>query len=149
MSTTVFDKWVAVSEDASNLAETNPTNHRLPNQPACGKGIATQVRPRFELLLPGEPIAVDIEFEDFSRKGEVYGEDRENHDQRGRPIWHHRIAWIGVVNMKCETVLDVFAFYPVDSNIKAKIPHAPGKDFGVKKHLLWSDNGAVDAQIVE
>ncbi|GIZ46961.1 hypothetical protein CKM354_001006300 [Cercospora kikuchii] len=66
MSTTVFDTWMAVSEDASNSAETNPADHSLPNQPACGSGIGTQAHLRLELLLIGEPIAIDIEFQNYS-----------------------------------------------------------------------------------
>ncbi|CAK1362462.1 unnamed protein product [Cercospora beticola] len=136
MPTRIFKNWVAVSENDSNPAESNPPQLRLPNAPAFGKSVATQVNPRFELLLPGEPIAIDIEFQDFKNKDTGFR-------------WRHRLAWFAALNTRGETVLDVFVQYPPDEDTEFQLPRAKGKTFGVTRQLLTLKNGAVKAAVVE
>lgn len=96
------------------------------------KGSATQPEPRLDLLLPDEPVALDVEFQEYFVAGTIK--------------WQHRIGRVAVVNTKKEAILDVYAAYPADENIKKKMPP---EMFGVTKNDLLYQNGAVPARIVE
>lgn len=109
--------------------------------------------PRPELLLPGEPVACDVEFQNYHVAGDVYPEKPKQKGRRskkvGSPIWRQRLGWIGIVNTCGEIVLDVHVFYPEDFNITIRMPTAHGKDFGVTHERLTTENGAVAGAIVE
>lgn len=83
------------------------------------KGRATQPEPKLDILLPGEPVALDIEFQEYFIAGGAK--------------WAHRIGRAAVVNTKGETILDVYAAYPANEDIKKKMPpevteHTPVED---------------------
>ena len=152
----VFVRWgPRLWNDPKSAQINNPRQLRDTVSPACGKGVATQVVPRWELLLPGEPVACDVEFQDYQVAGEVHPEKRMKggklvkHRKAGQPIWRQRLGWIGIVNTRCEIVLDVHVFYPEVPNTKIKMPSAPDKDFGVSVERLLPENGAVAGDIVE
>lgn len=96
------------------------------------KGRATQQTPRLDLLLPGEPVALDIEFQKFQREGHAKQQ--------------HRVGRIAVVNTKKETIIDVFAAYPREDGIEKKWQPSI---FGVTFKDLRYDQGAVPAAKVE
>lgn len=96
------------------------------------KGRATQPEPNFNLLFPGEPVALDVEFQEYF----VAGGDK----------WGHRVGRAAIVNTKGETILDVYATYPKKDHIKKKMP--PSK-FGVTWKDLLYENGALPAWQVE
>lgn len=92
---------------------------------------ATQRTPRLDLLLPGEPVSIDIEFQNFRRKG-----------GKGR----HRCGRTGLVNTRNEVILDVYAAYPRAEGERKFMP--PEKYMVDKRDLLY-ENGAMPAQQVE
>lgn len=92
---------------------------------------ATQTSPRFDLLLPGEPVSVDIEFQNFRRQG-------------GKG--NHRCGRVALVNTRNEVILDVYAVYPREEGVRKFFPP---KKFIVDKQDLLYENGAVPAQQVE
>ncbi|KAF7187048.1 hypothetical protein HII31_11657 [Pseudocercospora fuligena] len=118
--------------DSNNPA--NPTQLRAPDAPAKGTGVAEQVVPRFDLLLPGEPIAVDVELQQYSKDdGKSY---------------QHRIGWIGATNTREEAVLSVQCKYKWELNLKPGLP--PKRlNFGVTWESIRPENGAVPGHIVE
>lgn len=74
---------------------------------------------------------MDIEFQDYKRVGCKQS---------------HRVGRVAIVNTRGETVLDVYAVYNNEHNVKKKFPPAR---FGVKRDDLVFDNGAVHASEVE
>ncbi|TKA29568.1 hypothetical protein B0A50_03581 [Salinomyces thailandicus] len=92
---------------------------------------ATQTTPRFDLLLPGEPLALDIEFQHYMATG-----------CKGA----HRLGRAAIVNSRRQTVLDVYAAYPREEGVRKIMP--PERFMVNKKDLLYS-NGAVPAWKVE
>ena len=94
-----------------------------PKNPNCR---ATQTRPRFDLLKdPKEPLAVDIEFQEYRPK------DAEK--------WAHRIGRIAFVNTRGDTIYDTYCRYEYDETISVKMPPAM---FGVTYKDLRLANGA-------
>ncbi|KAI5364886.1 Putative ribonuclease H-like superfamily [Septoria linicola] len=145
----VFVRWEPRVDGESSPAvshDLNPTGNRSPTNPARGAGVAVQVEPRWDLLLPGEMCACDIEFQDHQVAGDVHP---SGHKKAGRTRWSLRLGWISIVNTRGEIVLDVHVHYPTDPNIQVKMPYAAGKDFGVTFDRLKPENGAVSADIVE
>ena len=135
-----FLTWRGDSKDPLLPNAANPARPRRPDAPARGRSPAKQVIPRPELLLPGEPVAVDIEFQDYFLISEM---------EDGEPQWQNRVAWIGLVNTRFEVVLDAFAQYPDDPNVVHKLPRARGKTFGVTMNRLKEENGSVPADMLE
>lgn len=125
---------------------TNPQNLRRPNAPAPRPSPATQTEPRWDLVLPGEPLACDIEFQDYHIAGDVHG---SWHKKAGNKRWQNRLGWICIVNTRGEIILDTFVSYPSEANVEATMPRAPGKTFGVTWKRVDPRNGAVDGRIVE
>ncbi|EMC94283.1 hypothetical protein BAUCODRAFT_150469 [Baudoinia panamericana UAMH 10762] len=92
---------------------------------------ATQVVPLFEKLKAGEPVFIDMEFQDYKVAGEKQ---------------HHRIGRVAIINHAGEVVLDVFPAYRSEPNVKKILPP---RRFGVNWSDLYFDNGAVPAEKVE
>ena len=93
---------------------------------------ATQLLPLFDLLLPGEPCFLDIEFQKYK----IAGENKER----------HRVSRIGIVNSKGETVLDVYAIYPNEVGGTKCWQQAR---FGITTKDLTFKNGGAPAHKVE
>ncbi|KAK5164631.1 uncharacterized protein LTR77_009837 [Saxophila tyrrhenica] len=93
---------------------------------------ATQVYPKFGLLLPGEPCAIDVEFQTYKHED--------------WPTWRHRIGRITIVNSALEPALDVYAFYPRQDKVKKNVPP---ERFGIIVEDLLLCNGAQAAAKVE
>lgn len=94
-----------------------------PKNPHCR---ATQTEPKWELLKdPNEPFAIDIEFQEFRKKGAIK--------------WGHRIGRISIVNTRGQVIYDTYVRYEYDEDMEVKMPP---KRFGV----TWADikipNGA-------
>lgn len=94
----------------------------------CG---ATQTYPLYDLLLPGEPVAIDIEFQHYKSTGYKGG---------------HRLGRPTIVNTKGEVVLDVYAAYPREEGVSKRMPP---EEYNVDKRDLLFHNGAVAAHKVE
>ena len=75
---------------------------------------ATQLTPAWNLLIPGEPVSLDIEFQNFKH----ISWDK----------WRHRVGRVAIVNSKGETVLDVYAAYPKEDGVNKLMPPP---EFGV------------------
>lgn len=92
---------------------------------------ATQTTPRYDLLLPGEPVSVDLEFQHYMRQGCKGG---------------HRLGRPSIKNTRKQTVLDVYGVYPREEGVRKMMPPA---EFNVDKRDLLYENGAVPAYKVE
>lgn len=93
---------------------------------------ATQLTPRFDLLLPNEPVFFDDEFQIFKGPGDHQ--------------WRHRHGRVTVVGSSGQVIYDVYAAYPrVDGVYK----RCPPPRFGVAKPDLLKVNGSQPARIVE
>ena len=80
---------------------------------------ATQLVPRYDLLKdPKEPLAVDIEFQEYKSV------DAES--------WSHRIGRIAIVDTSKDTIYDTYVHYDYDETIEVKMPPP---EFGV----TWDD----------
>jgi hypothetical protein len=95
---------------------------------------ATQTTPNPSVLMPGEPCAIDFEFQKYKRT-DIPGARQQ-----------HRIGRVSIVNTHGDVALDVFAIYPNEPNVEKC--WQPAK-FGVKGSDLRFDNGGVDARKVE
>lgn len=93
---------------------------------------ATQLQPVWRLLRDGEPVALDIEFQNYQRGG----------------FNGHRVGRVAIVNIRGETVLDVYAAYRNEPDVKKKLPPR-FLELGVDWADLKRCNGAVDAAVVE
>ena len=93
---------------------------------------ATQLTPAWDKLIPGEPVALDIEFQNFKH----FSWDK----------WRHRVGRVAIVNSIGETILDVYAAYPREDGVRKLMPPP---DFGVQHEDLMFSNGAVAAHKVE
>lgn len=93
---------------------------------------ATQTTVRKDHLVAGEPVALDIEFQQYKR------DSAKKHA--------HRIGRIAIVNTKGELVLDVYAAYPREDGVRKVYPP---KRFLVESEDLLFENGAVAAHKVE
>lgn len=148
-----FLRWEASTDRTSSASINNPAILRKPNAPARGVGKGTQVVPRWELLLPGEPLALDIEFQNYHRIGENHPIVKDSRGRvkgnSGKPQWRNRLGWIGIVNTRGEVILDVHVFYPQDKALQTMFPYAPGKQFGVTAQSVREVNGAVKGEVVE
>lgn len=96
---------------------------------------ARQTSPRLDRLGDREPVAIDIEFEEWRRK-----------NQTGSRSWKHRIGRVAVVNTRGQLIYDTFAHYPVDPQISTKLPPP---EFGVFEQDLKLENGARHIDVVE
>ena len=74
-------------------------------------GRATQITPRLDLLKDiDEPLAVDIEFQEYKPK------DSEK--------WAHRIGRIAFVNTRGDVIYDCYFRYEFDEEVNVKMPPA-------------------------
>lgn len=96
------------------------------------KGRATQTVPAEHLLHDSEPVAMDIEFQNYKRNG----------------LNRHRVGRVAIVSIRGETVLDVFAAYANEDGVTKFLPPR-SLHLGVAYADLKFDNGAVPAQKVE
>lgn len=135
---TVADAQEAEEQhDQGNEEQNEHIDHEANIQPLQQTGElyqcrATQLKPKFDLLRVGETTAMDIEFQEYK------------HDTDNK--WHHCVGRIAIVNTVGQFILDVYAAYPKDVNIRKKMPPAV---FGVTWKDLLYDNGAVSALKVE
>lgn len=93
---------------------------------------ATQLFPDWRLLHPGEPVSLDIEFQNFKGKTDLK--------------WRERLGRVAISNSIGEAVLDVYAAYPKHPDVKKNVPP---REYGVEWHDLRFENGAVPAHKVE
>lgn len=93
---------------------------------------ATQLTPRFKLLIDGEPVFLNIEFQKYKYNGE----------QR----FGLRVGRIAILNSVGDTVLDVYAFNPREAGIEKRRQPV---EFGVITEDLLIVNGAKPAATVE
>jgi hypothetical protein len=94
-----------------------------PENPNCR---AKQRTLRFDLLKdPNEPLAVDIEFQEFRHKDSAK--------------WDHRIGRIGIVNTRGDIIYDTYVRYERDENVRVKMAPAV---FGVTYQDISIANGA-------
>ena len=101
-----------------------------PKDPQCR---ATQRTPRFDLLKDSkEPLALDIEFQEYRAKDSVK--------------WSHRIGRIAFVNTRGDTIYDTYVRYEFDENVNIKMPPAC---FGVTYRDISIANGAKPISEVE
>ncbi|PPJ51100.1 hypothetical protein CBER1_07899 [Cercospora berteroae] len=143
-----FVRWIPRQGHAptpNTSFATNPITLRRPYAPAV-RSPAQQVEPRWDLLLPGEPVACDIEFQNYHIAGNVHG---SWHQKAGNDAWNNRLGWISILNTRGEIILDTFVYYPPEPNMRITMPRAPGKTFGVTYNRVKPENGAVDGRIVE
>ena len=121
--------FVTSTASASNARA--PTSAR--NHPGGeGKCRATQLTPAWNRLSPGEPVSLDIEFQNFKHTS--------------WEKWRHRVGRVAIVNSKGETVLDVYAAYAKEDGVSKLMPP---KRFMVTHQDLKFNNGAVPAHKVE
>lgn len=92
---------------------------------------ATVLKPRFDLLRPGEPVFFDAEHAKYKKAGE-----KERH-RLGRPA---------VLNSAGQVILDIYCYYNNEDGVE-KI--CPPKEFNVWWPDLKAENGAKPAQKVE
>ena len=99
---------------------------------------ATQTSPRFDLLLPGEPCALDAEFQRYVIKDEE-GNESKCHIRPGR---------LSIVNTRGDVVLDVYCRYEYKES-ERKVFSRRDRDFMVERDDFLERNGAVAAEVVE
>ncbi|EME81952.1 uncharacterized protein MYCFIDRAFT_77732 [Pseudocercospora fijiensis CIRAD86] len=102
------------------------------NPPFC---IATQIKPHWNLLVdPHEPLAMDIEFQDWKKDGR-----RSN-----------RLGRVAVTNTLGQVILDTFVYYKNEKHLGIeKVLPAEWRGFGVTHEDLKKDNDAQPAERVE
>lgn len=101
-----------------------------PKNPNCR---ATCTKVKWELLKdPKEPVAIDVEFQEFR------GKDAEK--------WGHRMGRVAVVNSRGQVIYDTYASYDYDADTKTKMPP---RCFGVERKDLYIRNGAKQSSEVE
>ncbi|KAK6383147.1 hypothetical protein LTR65_010430 [Meristemomyces frigidus] len=93
---------------------------------------ATQTTPRFDLLLPGQPVALDIEFQTYL--------------PIGSPKWIQRLGRVALINTQRQTILDVYCYYPNEQGVRKDVPP---RRFNVSRADLMKQHGAMHAQTVE
>ncbi|KAK3707329.1 REX4, RNA exonuclease 4 [Vermiconidia calcicola] len=94
---------------------------------------ATQTTPDTSLLTdPNEPLALDIEFQEYRHKDAVK--------------WGHRMGRIAIVNTRGKTIYDTYVNYERDEDVSMKMPPAY---FGVTWKDLNIANGARPSWEVE
>ena len=72
---------------------------------------ATQTTPDTSLLTdPNEPLALDIEFQEYRHKDAVK--------------WGHRMGRIAIVNTRGKTIYDTYVNYERDEDVSMKMPPA-------------------------
>lgn len=91
----------------------------------------TQLTIRHDRVLPGEPLSIDFEFQNYG----TY--------EKG---FKHRIGCVGIVNTAGEVVLHVYLAYPNELGVKKLYP---GRDFMVEAPDFLFQNGAQSARKVE
>ena len=110
-----------------------PSIEIQPAQPHKHRCRATCTKPRWDLLNDQkEPLALDIEFQDFKPKGAAK--------------WGHRIGRIAFVNTRGQTVYDTYVRYKFDQDVAVK---CPSEVFGVTRADLQVANGAQPIAEVE
>ena len=98
----------------------------------------TQTKPRFDLLLLGEPCAIDAEFQRF-RVVDDEGNESKCINRRGR---------LSIVNTRGDVVLDVYCRYEYVEH-ERKVISRRDAAFLVERDDFLKCNGAVEAGIVE
>nr|OQO21715.1 hypothetical protein B0A51_12869 [Rachicladosporium sp. CCFEE 5018] len=93
---------------------------------------ATQIFPRPDLFLPGEPASVDVEDQEM-----VFDDGSKN---------QHRIGRIAITNTIGQSGLDTYAAYGNEDGVRKKMPP---ERFMVAKSDLLIANGAQPARLVE
>lgn len=99
---------------------------------------ATQTKPRFDLLLPGEPCAIDAEFQRFR----IVSDDGTESKCINRP------GRLSIVNTRGDVVLDVYCRYEYTKH-ERKVISRRDAYFLVERDDFLKCNGAVEAEIVE
>ncbi|KAK3679716.1 hypothetical protein LTR78_000092 [Recurvomyces mirabilis] len=123
VTTISYAAYEAAQWEAFHWREQNPSR-------------ATQTYPLYSLLLPGEPCFVDIEF--------------QNYLVDGRGPQKHRVGRIAILNTRGDVVLDAYAVYNNEDNVKKCFgPIYWQEMFGVTKRDLIVGNGAIWASNVE
>ncbi|KAK4565906.1 hypothetical protein LTR86_003755 [Recurvomyces mirabilis] len=123
VTTISYAQYEAAQWEAFHWREQNPSR-------------ATQTYPLYNLLLPGEPCIVDIEFQNY--KVDNSGPQK------------HRIGRIAILNTRGDVVLDAYAVYKNEDNVeKCFGPIYWQEAFGVTKRDLILENGAIFASKVE
>ncbi|EME43546.1 hypothetical protein DOTSEDRAFT_25473 [Dothistroma septosporum NZE10] len=128
-------------------AELNPYHEA--NGPGKGETVASQVFPRFRLLLPREPIIVDFEYQDYHIRGETHHMDHRNKAKRGKRKCRNRVAWICARNSDDVIILDCFVRYDYEYPHIKRILRPEHERFGVTAERLMERNGAVDGRVAE
>ncbi|GAB7360585.1 hypothetical protein MBLNU230_g0467t1 [Neophaeotheca triangularis] len=121
------------TDGTSNVFAKAFPNYHGPS-PSCR---ATQLEPRWDRMVPGEPLAFDAEFANYRYVNSIP-------DGKG----HHRLGRVTLVNMKLQTVLDAFVYYRNKPNIQKFLPPLRFCD-AVRRTDLISTNGAQPAHLVE
>ena len=116
--------------DSLNLTT---TERARPERDPNWKCRATQLYPRYDLLLPGEPVGLDIEFQNFRVGGP---------QAKGQ----HRVGIVALVNTAGETILHVYAFYRKEEGVQKFYPL---QCFKVNWQDFFLDVGAKPAESVE
>ena len=81
-----FSHWEKLNKPTNGMAnKSNPPYFRRPTAHAKGVGKAVQVLPRLDLLIPGEPMALDIEGQEWRKKDWFHdGKDDAARIRRGQ-----------------------------------------------------------------
>lgn len=117
-----------------------PRTNAKRNPPYCN---ALQTTPLWHLVIPGEPLALDIEFQEYFLDPRIWP-----HAEEANGKWHFRLGRVSVVNTLGQVILDTYVFYRNETGVKKKLPGA-WRGFGVTWEDLKSVNGAQPAERVE
>lgn len=124
----------AISLPTVNIHEKGATCNERDRRRPCR---ATQTSPRFDLLLPSEPCAIDAEFQRYRK---VDGESESK--------CYTRPGRLSIVNTRGDVILDVYVRYGYVETERKVITHYD-KRFLVERDDFLLRNGAVEAEIVE
>lgn len=96
-------------QEGRNLNVETLLEFAAPDARARGDGVALQVRPRLHKLLPGEPVGIDFEHQEYLDEGDVHP---PGHQKAGHARWRRRLGWVAAVNTAGEIVYDAHCYYP-------------------------------------
>ncbi|KAF7186987.1 RNA exonuclease 4 [Pseudocercospora fuligena] len=141
ISTHVTDESTALAFVANTGSVARaPRPNRTRNPPYCN---AIQTTPRWDLILPNEPLGIDIEFQEYLLDTDIWEGHANANGKR-----HFRLGRVSVVNTLGQVVLDVYVYYRTEKGIAKFLPPAWLK-FNVTWQDLISVNGAQPAEKVE
>jgi hypothetical protein len=99
---------VTVTADQAVKSANGKLSLILKGPPGCR---ATKLIPNYELLKdPKEPLALDIEFQEYRHVDSVK--------------WGHRMGRISIVNTRGETIYGTYVSYDYDPDVDVKMPPA-------------------------